>query len=127
MSSSAACKWFALVLNPNVLMRRAGIRAAAAERERLEAGSHQQEPQEAADTAAGRRSDDAAADTESDDAADAAAMQAALSRHGDDHKSPAGRSGILGLSDDLDAYALVSCCQHGSMKPWRFTSRRRKL
>jgi hypothetical protein len=38
-------------------------------------------------------------------------MQAALSRHADDSKSTAGCvSGILGLSEDLDAQTLVSSC-----------------
>ena len=68
-------------------------------------------PQAAGDTAAGQRSDDAAADADLEDAADAAAAQAAMSRHDDGDKSATSRSaGILGLSDDLDARSLVSWC-----------------
>lgn len=89
----------------------AGARAAAADQERLETASHQEMPQEDAGTAAGQPSDDAAADADLDDAADAAANQAALSRHDDGNQSTAGRpNGILRLSDDLDARALVSRC-----------------
>lgn len=66
--------------------------------------------------AAGQRSDDAAADADLDDAADAAAAQAAMSRLDDDGKSATSRSaGVLGLSDDLDARALVSRCSPGGL------------
>lgn len=77
----------------------AEIKAAAAERELLDAANAQQWQQEAGTPAA---------HDESGDATDAAAMQAALSRHSGDEEFGHGRiAGIMGLSEDLDAPALV--------------------